>query len=65
MIANSDLIGVTELARILGGVSKATVWRGVKDGRFPKPIKLGRYICRWSRTELEAHLLKLMQERTA
>jgi prophage regulatory protein len=62
---NDDLIDVNELARMFGGVSKATIWRGVHDGRFPKPIKLGPYICRWSRREAQAHLDKLMAERAA
>jgi prophage regulatory protein len=65
MIANPDLIDVNELARMFGGVSKATIWRGVKDGRFPRPIKLGPYICRWSRAEAQAHLERLMAERGA
>ncbi len=28
-------------------VSKSTWWAGVKDGRFPKPIKLGERITVW------------------
>ncbi|WP_420407472.1 helix-turn-helix transcriptional regulator [Hoeflea sp.] len=28
-------------------VSKSTWWAGVKDGRFPKPIKLGPRITAW------------------
>lgn len=28
-------------------VSKSTWWAGVKDGRFPKPIKLGPRITVW------------------
>lgn len=26
-------------------VSKSTWWAGVKSGRFPKPVKLGRCTC--------------------
>jgi predicted DNA-binding transcriptional regulator AlpA len=59
----NELIDVNELARMFGGVSKATIWRGVRIGRFPKPVKLGPFICRWSRREAEAHLDKLMEER--
>ena len=36
-MSNDDLIDVNELARMFGGVSKATIWRGVRDGRFPRP----------------------------
>tara|TARA_R110002051_G_scaffold2830_1_gene14757 strand:+ start:4785 stop:4991 length:207 start_codon:yes stop_codon:yes gene_type:complete len=28
-------------------VSKSTWWEGVKDGRFPKPIKLGKGTTVW------------------
>lgn len=28
-------------------VSKSTWWAGVKDGRFPKPVKLGPKITAW------------------
>ena len=28
-------------------VSKSTWWAGVKDGRFPKPLKLGSRITVW------------------
>lgn len=28
-------------------VSKSTWWQGVKDGRFPKPLKLGRRVTVW------------------
>lgn len=28
-------------------VSKSTWWAGVKDGRFPKPLKLGNRVTVW------------------
>lgn len=28
-------------------VSKSTWWAGVKDGLYPKPVKLGRRITAW------------------
>ena len=28
-------------------VSKSTWWAGVKDGRFPKPMKLGERVTVW------------------
>ncbi|NJD05589.1 MAG: AlpA family phage regulatory protein [Methylococcaceae bacterium] len=28
-------------------VSKSTWWAGVKDGRYPKPVKLGPRITAW------------------
>lgn len=29
------------------GIGKSTWWKGVKDGRFPKPTKLGPRITVW------------------
>ena len=29
------------------GVSPATIWRWVREGRFPAPVKLGDNITRW------------------
>ena len=28
-------------------VSKSTWWQGIKDGRFPQPVKLGPKISAW------------------
>jgi prophage regulatory protein len=28
-------------------VSKSTWWQGIKDGRYPKPVKLGPRITAW------------------
>ncbi len=35
-------------------VSRATWWRGVKDGRFPKPFKLSSRITVWHATDVFA-----------
>ena len=35
-------------------VSKSTWWAGVKDGRFPKPVKLGRRITVWRVEDIRA-----------
>lgn len=28
-------------------VSKSTWWQGIKDGRFPQPLKLGKRVTVW------------------
>lgn len=33
-------------------VSKSTWWQGVKDGRFPEPIKLSARITAWRESEI-------------
>jgi predicted DNA-binding transcriptional regulator AlpA len=35
-------------------VSKSTWWAGVKDGKFPQPIKLGPRTTTWSSKQINA-----------
>lgn len=37
-------------------MSKATIWRKLKDGTFPKPIKLGDRITAWRLDDIEEWL---------
>ena len=52
------LYSIKELASTNGKpgllpVSPVTIWRWVKAGTFPKPIKLGERITRWDIEEVE------------
>jgi prophage regulatory protein len=35
-------------------VSKSTWWAGIKDGRFPKPVKLSQKITAWRVQDIRA-----------
>lgn len=35
-------------------VSRPTIWRWARNGKFPKPIKLGAGSTRWRSADLEA-----------
>ncbi len=37
------------------GKSKSTIWAAIKNGTFPKPIKLGPRAVGWLESEIEAH----------
>jgi len=37
-------------------LSSATIYRWVKDGRFPKPIRLGTKMVRWKTSDIEQWL---------
>lgn len=55
--------GFVRLKQIIGPggpipVSKSTWWAGVKSGRYPRPVKLGKRITAW-RTE---DIRKLIQD---
>jgi predicted DNA-binding transcriptional regulator AlpA len=36
--------------------SPATIWRKVKEGTFPKPVKLGERITAWHMEDIEQWL---------
>tara|TARA_R110000787_G_scaffold220284_2_gene329049 strand:+ start:2419 stop:2637 length:219 start_codon:yes stop_codon:yes gene_type:complete len=42
-------------------VSKSTWWAGVKDGRFPKPLKLGKRVTVWRISDIR----RLLEEGAA
>ena len=65
-IENIDLLDAKETCRLLGGtrpINAATLYRGISDGRFPPPVKLGGGTSRWVRAELLAAIRKLMNVR--
>lgn len=46
-------------------VSKSTWWLGVKDGRFPKPVKLSARTTAWRVEDIRALIDQLASERAA
>lgn len=51
--------GLVRLSQILAPigpipVSKSTWWQGVRDGRFPKPLKLGPRTTAWRVEDIRA-----------
>ena len=51
-LPNLPETGFLRLKQIVGPkglipVSKSTWWQGVRDGRYPAPVKLGRRITAW------------------
>jgi len=37
-------------------VGRSTWWQGVKDGKFPKPVKLGERTTAWRVEDIKAHI---------
>jgi len=59
--------GFVRLPYILGPVgpipvSRSTWWAGVRDGTFPKPIKIGARITAWKREDIAALVASLGKE---
>ncbi len=38
-------------------IGKSSWWAGVKDGRYPQPVKLGIRITAWRVEDIPCHLL--------
>jgi predicted DNA-binding transcriptional regulator AlpA len=48
-------VRVNQLTKLIP-ISKATIWRKVKDGTFPIPVKLGNRITAWHMDDIESWL---------
>ena len=61
-----ELLDVYEACRFIGGsrpINPATLWRGIKAGRYARPIKIGVQSVRWRRSELQADIDRMVAER--
>jgi predicted DNA-binding transcriptional regulator AlpA len=59
------LLDRREVCRFFGGtkpLNPATLYRGIRDGRFPSPVKVGGS-SRWLRAECEAALASMVSAR--
>jgi predicted DNA-binding transcriptional regulator AlpA len=58
MHIDDDLVTLPTACEILGGrdtpLNASTLYRGIKSGRYPAPLKLGPATSRWKRSELLA-----------
>ena len=55
----SELLDRDAACRFFGGtrpINAATLYRGIRKGRYPRPIKVGSGSSRWLREECEAAL---------
>ena len=66
-MSDDDLLDVYEACRVIGGsgrpIHPATLYRGVKDGRYSKPIQISRQAVRWKRSELLRDTARMTAER--
>jgi predicted DNA-binding transcriptional regulator AlpA len=63
----SELLDKGEVCRYFGGtkpINVATLYRGIRQGRFPKPIRVGGS-SRWLRSECEAVLQAMVNGRVS
>ena len=57
----TKFLRLTQCREIAGGVAPCTIWGWVKNGTFPKPIKLSANCTAWNAAEIE----QWAQERVA
>ena len=50
---SNRLLRVKEVLQIIP-ISRASWWRGVRDGRYPKPFKLSPRVTVWKLSDIEA-----------
>ena len=59
MLDHVELLDRREVCRFFGGtkpLDPATLYRGIRRGHFPAPVKVGPGSSRWLRSECEAAL---------
>jgi predicted DNA-binding transcriptional regulator AlpA len=64
-VSLSDLLDRREVCRYFGGtkpLDPATLYRGIRIGRYPQPVKVGGS-SRWLRCECEAALQAMVDGR--
>jgi predicted DNA-binding transcriptional regulator AlpA len=61
-----QLLDKVEVCRFFGGtrpLNAATLYRGIRKGRYPKPVKVGPGSSRWLRSECENALAQMVEGR--
>lgn len=53
-ITDRDRLLSVKDVRALLGISRTQLWMGVKDGRYPEPIRFGPRTTRWRLSDIRA-----------
>jgi predicted DNA-binding transcriptional regulator AlpA len=64
----TDLLDRAEVCRLFGGskpINPSTLYRGIRQGRYPKPIHVGPGSSRWLRSECELVLRSMVDGRVS
>jgi predicted DNA-binding transcriptional regulator AlpA len=67
-MSDEELLDVLGACAFIGGsrpINPATLWRGVKAGRYSKPIKVTPQSVRWRRSDLQADIERMNAEDVA
>jgi predicted DNA-binding transcriptional regulator AlpA len=58
-----ELLDCKEVCAFFGGIDPATLYRGIRKGRYPVPIKIGPNTSRWLGSEIDAALQAMITRR--
>jgi predicted DNA-binding transcriptional regulator AlpA len=64
----NDLLRRDGVCRFFGGdkpIDPSTLYRNIKAGRYPRPVKVGPGSSRWLRAECEAALQAMVEGRVS
>ncbi|HVW73161.1 MAG TPA: AlpA family phage regulatory protein [Rhizomicrobium sp.] len=61
---NPDLLTAEQACEMFGGITVAGLYKGIKEKRFPKPIKIGPHTARWLRSECNDTLRRFAEARS-
>jgi predicted DNA-binding transcriptional regulator AlpA len=59
-----QLLKLKEALIFFGGINASTLYRGIKLGRYPAPVKVGPQSSRWLLEECEAALQAMIEVRS-
>jgi predicted DNA-binding transcriptional regulator AlpA len=63
-----ELLDRASVCRVFGGtkpIDASTLYRGIRKGLYPKPVKVGPGSSRWLRSECESALQAMVQGRVS
>jgi predicted DNA-binding transcriptional regulator AlpA len=58
-----ELLPKSEVCRLFGNINPSTLYRGIRLGRYPKPIRVGPNSSRWLLAEVQAVLRSMVEAR--
>jgi predicted DNA-binding transcriptional regulator AlpA len=65
---NDELLDKDAACRLIGGsrpINPATLYRGVKTGIYPRPVKVAPNVSRWRKSEIVSAIEKRIAQRDA
>jgi len=59
-----ELLPKSAVCRLFGNINPSTLYRGIRAGRYPKPIRVGPNSSRWLLAECQAALRAMVEARS-